>query len=708
MMKWGKEYLNRRKDKRNGKDRSSGRAKKAVSGIHNSMSIRMKLIISFLVPIAFIIILGFVSFQKAAAGIRSSYENSTRQTIKMTSEYLTLGVKAMDDVAVQYLNDGTMQKYLMGFYKSDILKQNETYRNMTNDAMAKQVTDDFISNISVFSDSVDPITTVSNPKSGICKGFLETATGKRVEGSLDTFWLGKNTYLDENLGTKTSSYALRLVRNYGKANALIVIDMDSDTVSNTLKNTGFNKAGTIGLITSDGKEIISGARSKEKKLVFANKSFYKKAINSKKATDAYYVKIEGEDNLFLFSKVGKTDAIICALIPKSVILKQADGIKWMTIIIVIIACIVAAFIAIIIAEGIDKTIKHIIKKLKKAAVGDLTVEFNTKRQDEFRVLIDEINYTFSNMKQLIIQVTDMSKDVSVASEEVTKTSGTFITTTENISTAMDEIEKGVMNQAEDAEKCLSQMDNLSKKIVQMSDNTNEISKIATNTKTNIQHGTVITDELTAQTKSTIEITTDIIKGIESLAEQSMSIGSIIGVINDVSNQTNLLSLNASIEAARAGEVGKGFAVVANEIRSLADQTRCSINDIQGIIETIQSNTIGLVKKAKYAENVMTLQDNAVKNTTDSYLCINESVDNLMIHLKNIIENVSTVEEARESTLGAIENISAVLEEIAASTNQVKQISTDQLHSVETLNQSAGNLNGNSEKLVNAVQKFTVS
>jgi methyl-accepting chemotaxis protein len=99
--------------------------------------------------------------------------------------------------------------------------------------------------------------------------------------------------------------------------------------------------------------------------------------------------------------------------------------------------------------------------------------------------------------------------------------------------------------------------------------------------------------------------------------------------------------------------------------------------------------------------------NAVKNTTDSYLGINESVDDLMINLKNIVNNVTYIDEARVSTLSAIENISAVLEEIAASTNSVNQISSDQMQSVKTLNQSASDLSSNSEHLVEAVQRFVV-
>jgi methyl-accepting chemotaxis protein len=273
---------------------------------------------------------------------------------------------------------------------------------------------------------------------------------------------------------------------------------------------------------------------------------------------------------------------------------------------------------------------------------------------------------------------------------------------------MTEIEQGISQQAKDAEECLNQMDQLSQKIVLVSNNTKEITQIADNTKQNIEEGTIVTADLNNQTKSTIEITTSIINEIEKLAEKSLSIGKIINVINEITNHTNLLSLNASIEAARAGDYGKGFAVVASEIRKLAEQSQESVKDIKKIIGSIQEDTSNVVTIAKKAEEVLLLQESAVKNTTNSYQNINKSVENLMIYLNYITENVDNIEEARISTLGAIENISAVLEEIAASTNTVNQTSNKQLSSVEILNNSAGNLSGNADNLVTAVHKFQVN
>lgn len=705
--------MNRRKNSKTEKSsektvsgKRQGAFARLISVLRLSATIRIKLIAAFLVPIAFIIFLGVVSYEKAAEGITASYEKSTQQSIDMTGQFVEMGVDTIEALSLQYINDNLKQNYFMGFDENDYETKYKNYKIIRDDMVAKQATDDFISQLSLLSDKVQSATTLASINRNICAGFFDTKAGKSITNNSKILWVGKNDYLDKNLSVGPDGYAIRLIRSFVGNDSLIVMDMDIKKVKELLSNMAFDKTGTLAFVTADGKEIMGG-NSQNTTAIFYNKDFYKKAVNSNSNSDSMYVKYKGKENLFMYTKIGKTGAMICAIIPKSTILSQAASIKNLTVIIVIIACIIAVFVGFIISIGIDKTIKRIIVKLKKAAEGDLTVDFTTKRKDEFRILIDEINHTFTNMKELIGQVKTLSKDVSGSSGNVSKTSEEFLKTTGDISTAMNEIEQGVTQQAKDAQECLVQMDNLSKKIEMMSSNTNEIGHIAESTKKNIQEGTSVTNELTNQTKQTIEITTDIVKEIQDLAEKSMSIGSIVNVINEISNQTNLLSLNASIEAARAGEVGKGFAVVASEIRNLSDQTKQSVNDIKNIIESIQGKTQNVVETAKKAENVMVMQDTAVKNTAQSYQGINDSVDNLMINLKQIIQNVDNIEGARASTLAAIENISAVLEEIAASTNNVDQISNNQLQSVEELNQSAGKLNNNADELIHAVSKFTI-
>lgn len=683
--------------------------------IKGSNTIRFKLIASFLVPIAFLIILGIASFKVAANGIIKNYENAALQTINMTGEYLSFGFNSIEAASIQYSNDDNITKYFSNLYADDKSAFNNSYNYIEGMVSGKKVSDDFFGNIYILSDNVKSITTTGKPyKSGIFGGFAQTEQGVYLkENRMKSKWIGSNEYLDENLQTNPNDYAIRLIRNLSKVQGLLVIDVNAATVHNILDEINYDKSGYLAIVTSDGKEILAkGEKTTEtggdnKDQIFVGQEYYQKAVKEQEDSNSDYIEYKGESYLFIYSKIGDSGAMVCALMPEDTITSQAKNIQKVTVIVTIIAIIAAVCTAILISQGIGKTIKEIILKLKDAAKGDLTVDFNSKRKDEFSILINEIQNTFTNMKELIRHVNSMSAEVSLSSENVSKTSEVFLKSSQEISASMYEIEQGITQQANDAQECLSHMANLSQKIVLVGDNTKEISQIADSAKNSINEGTKVTENLNSQTQSTIEITTDIIKEIEKLEEKSLAISKIVNVINEIANQTNLLSLNASIEAARAGESGKGFAVVAGEIRKLAEQSQESASDIMHTVKSIQEVTKSTVNTAKKVEKALNLQGNAVKDTTSSYKLINDSVEKLMICLRDITQNVQNIEEARVSTLGAIENISAVLEEVAASTNTVNQTSDEQLSSVETLNNAAEILNQNAELLVSEVNKFKI-
>lgn len=676
--------------------------------------IRFRLIASFMVPVAFIILLGILSFTKASDGITNNYEKSTSQALNMAGKYLEFGFESIKVTANQYVSDDSFTKYFGGYYKWDKIQHSTKWNEIKNNLITKKTVDKFVNELYVISEIYDPISTKSIVNNNIYQEFLDTELGKKVmENETNNFWVGKDEYLDDKLAAKPDQYALRLVRKLWKTDGILIIDVNMDKVIEVLTDLEFDKTGIVGFITADGKEIIAKNNSGiveaylSDEVIFTNQEFYHKAVNGEALEGSSLVQYNKEPYMFMYHKIGDTGSIICGLVPRESIMKQADSIKRITFVVALISIIVAVGIAIFISLGIDKTIKNIIMKLRIAAKGDLTVDFSIKRKDEFGTLVEEIQLTFSNMKNLIQQVKERSSEVSISSADVTDTAEDFFKASKEISVAVSEIESGIMQQARDAEECLSQMDNLSKKMILVSESTKEISNIADVTKQNVHEGTVTTEELNTQTKETTRIVAEIINEIQKLEKKSSSINNIINVINEIADQTNLLSLNASIEAARAGEAGRGFAVVASEIRSLADQSKNSVSNIKSIIEGIQEDTQNAVKIARVAEDVIHLQESAVTNTTKSYRSINDSVENLVVHLQQIIENVDNIEEARVSTLGAIESISAVLEEIAASSNTVNQSASEQLSSVEILNKSANNLNNNAKILVEAVEKFQV-
>lgn len=674
-------------------------------------TLQFKLFSLFLVPVACIIILGIVSYNQASSGIENNYKKSTADSINMAAEYMRFGLESVQAVSNQYASDTALMNYMRN--AGDMIELMNIRNNNAKSIAAKITSDEFIKNIYMISDTAMPIMSAQlQIGDGFYAGLAETEIGEYIiNNPLKVLWDGQDEYLDEKLHTVPSDYSIRLIRPFGRLDSVLIIDIKAETINKILADLSFDASGYIGFITPDGKEIIDQSQKSapldSSESIFTGEAFYQKASVSDESSGLDNVNYKGKEYLFLYSKIGDTGAMICSLMPLSVINSQAKNIRYTTVVIVIIACIIALLTAFFLSSGINKVLWKINSVLRRAAKGDLTFQLASNRKDEFGILSREVQATVDNMKQLLQQVKTLSIEVSQSSSNVSKASEAFLISSGNISRAMSEIEQGVNQQALEAEQCLTQMDTLSKKIELVSENTKEIEQIAGNTKQRVIEGTAVSDDLNKQTSSTISITTGIINEIEKLSEKSSSISKIINVINDIANQTNLLSLNASIEASRAGEYGRGFSVVANEIRNLAEQSKSSVNDIKQIIGSILEDTTKVVETARIAETALKLQENAVKNTTVSYKDIHDSVEQLVVFLKQISENVESINETRVITLASIENISAVLEETAAASNNVSNTSSEQLHSVESLNESAVRLDTHTDNLAKEIQKFKV-
>jgi methyl-accepting chemotaxis protein len=699
--------------KKNDKVKKNNKVKK----VGRSKSIGIKLIASFFVPVCFGVVIGGLSYNKASSSILNNYRKSSLQSITMTSEYIQFGMDSVENLAKRYTLDTTMQKYFMGVFKSDYVLSQNASSTISNAISSQQVSDNFISDIHILSDKMGDISTATKDKKNsdkfeknIYQSFLEGTNGEKLVAKYkDTYWISSDEVLDTAFTTRTSQYGMRAVRGFADSPSCIVIDVKSETLLGILEKLDLGKGSIIGLVNEDGRELLTTDLKDYDltKSTFTDKDFYKNAIASEDMSQSKEVTYQNKDYLYLTAKCGDTGVSVCALIPSEIVTNQVSDIRNLTILIVAISCIAAIAIGLLITVGIQRVIGYIIKELDKVSNGNLTVNLKVKRKDEFLVLGNGINGMISRMRLLIENVRKESSTVTDTSVQLMEASEVFTESAKDITYSMQEIQKGINEQANESVNCLSEMDELSQKIEVIYGKTTEISDIANGTKQSIVEGMGTMVTLDEKTKSTTDITSEIIENIELLEKRAFSISKIVSAINAIAEETNLLSLNASIEASRAGEAGKGFQVVAHEIGKLADQSVTAAKEIEKLISSIQTQTKDVVTVANKAASVVSEQQTAVTNTHVSFQTMQQHVEALLDDIGVILPQINHIEQARKSMISAISNISAVSEETAAASEVVNQTAIHQLETVQALHELSQKLDENSKSLEQKIIDFII-
>lgn len=669
-------------------------------------SIRNKIVICFLVPILFMIVLGMMSYQKAASGMRVTFEESTQQTINMGTEYIDVSNSFIEAEALKYVVDSDLGKYFLGVYDNDPVKRRSLIDGVKTEILASQVGNSFISNIYIITESANSmISTKSKAQQGIYDEYMEEMA---VNGEL-VKWEDHHDTLDEHLQILQKEYIMTCQWKAQNGKAIIVIDVKAEAIQTFMEGLNLGDGSIVGFVTAGGREIAvlreAGAESGtliQDRTVFADKEFFRTAGET---TGVQEVTYEGQTYLFFHDISEKTGATMCALVPLQVVTSQADAIKQLTIAGVLVSSVVALLIGIWITSGIRKNMQRISGSLKVVAQGNLATEVAVNGRDEFQGLAAAANDMIANNKQLVQKVSMATDKLAVSAGEVTEASGVIQEYSADITHAISEINDGMEKQSRHAQECVSKTGTLSEEIQQVNHVAREVETLVTSAEEMIRHGMELVTVLGERASETTAVTAQVEESILELKKESEIINQFVGMITDISEQTNLLSLNASIEAARAGEAGRGFAVVAEEIRKLADNSAEAAGEIRNNVGHISTQTAVSVESAKQAGSMVALQTEAVQEVTGVFQNMNQAMEDLFESLKMILEGTEQADREREDALEAVQNISLIIEETAQSAEVVKNVAENLQRNVENLNGTAESLDENMSGLKTEIAVF---
>ncbi|RSL30211.1 methyl-accepting chemotaxis protein [Salibacterium salarium] len=383
----------------------------------------------------------------------------------------------------------------------------------------------------------------------------------------------------------------------------------------------------------------------------------------------------------------------------------------------VIICIVAGIgitimgliIAIVLSNRMSSPIKLVSEKAKQLSNGDLTVEnINVKSKDEVGQLAVNFNDMADNLRDLLGKTRTAAERVAATSEQLSASSQETSASTNEIATTIQDVSNSTESTRERSKESLSLMKELSiniKKVTEASaeaaEKAKETEKAAEDGNKEITHSSEQMGIIDTQVQDSAEI-------VKQLGERSSEIGTIIETITSISEQTNLLALNAAIEAARAGEHGKGFAVVADEVRKLAEESNQSANKITQLIEGIQQETDRAVEKMSQGQTEAKEGVAVIERAGTAFQTILTSIQEVGSQVQNVSDISKQMSANSSQVTTAVEEMSQVAETNAGSAQNVAAGTEEQLSAMEEISSSSEELSSMAQDLQEEVSKFKLS
>jgi len=345
----------------------------------------------------------------------------------------------------------------------------------------------------------------------------------------------------------------------------------------------------------------------------------------------------------------------------------------------VLGALLAFVLGVIISRSISVPINTLAGQARQVADGDLRVNIDYRSGDEVGELSEAFRTMTENLRATISKVADTSNQVAAAANQLN-------TNAEQIATGAEEVAAQAGTVATAGEEMSATSGDIAQNCQMAAEGARRASQAAGN-------GAEVVERTVSVMGQIAEKVQESAKTVESLGARSDQIGAIIGTIEDIADQTNLLALNAAIEAARAGEQGRGFAVVADEVRALAERTTRATKEIGEMIKAIQRETKGAV--AAMEQGVNQVEEGTIEAAKSG-----QALQDILQQVNDVVMQVNQIATAAEEQTATTGEISSNMLQIT----EVVQQTSQGAHESAT---AAAQLNGNAEELQRLVRQFKI-
>ena len=537
---------------------------------------------------------------------------------------------------------------------------------------------------------------------------------------------GKIIFLDPYFDSTTHQLATTYtypITSAGKTVGVIIIDVALDDIQSSLEKLEGNNAEDYKILVTDKGVLVADS---------SNKEMIMKNVSEGVADMSQYLSAAQSSQEGIFkvndNSTGKKTNVV--LVPVDTI---GSSTKWAfasvtavsyahkevnknMIVNIIISIFTTLLIGIIVFVLLIKKVTTPLALVEKMIVkmSDYDLELSEEKKEaesfisekgEIGNIIRSLNKMVDNLVAIVQSINTNAQNTAATAEELTATAQSTSDTAGEVGNAVNSIAEGATAQAHDAQSAVVSAEESGKLLGEMLTTLNELSESMDFIKTKKDEGDDSLKHLVEASELNNKAAEEVHEIIVKTNESAERISAAREMIQSISDQTNLLALNAAIEAARAGEQGKGFAVVAEEIRKLAEQSAGFTEDIRKDIDILKTDVEKAVNTMNSVAGLMEKQNEKMTETGDKFTQISEAIEKSQTIVRILDKSSKEIEEKNDTIVKAIENLSSVAEDNAATTEEAAAAVATQVQSMEEISGASENLANVAVELQEEVAKF---
>ncbi|WP_187434434.1 methyl-accepting chemotaxis protein [Paenibacillus methanolicus] len=426
----------------------------------------------------------------------------------------------------------------------------------------------------------------------------------------------------------------------------------------------------------------------------------------KEAAGSFQDKVQGEEMIVLYQSLSSVEGwTVVGSFSAEELVAQADKIFNFVAIMAVLAAVLAIGIGLFIVHKVARPLVQLSMLMNEGEQGNLTVRSDIKGKDEIGRLGVSFNVMMDNITKLVTRTNESAAHVLKTAQELAESSKRTAQAAKEISTATEEIAGGASTLAIEAERGQSLTDAINERVVRTIHANDEMGASAEEVRAASARGTDAMKVLIVQTDKTEEMTRSLVEKVGKLGDSAKAVDQISVLLNDITKQTNVLSLNATIEASRAGEAGRGFMVVAGEIRKLAEQSKTSIQTVSKMAKQIQQEVGETVASLSEVYPMFRQQAVSVQEADVIFGSVQARMSGLSAKLTEVTSSVQELEHTQRQLSETMSGVSAVAQQSSASSEEVASLGGEQLGVSNNLVELADRLQDLSGELKAIIGEF---